>query len=76
MTRWTDDGADRGDEADRALDLLVEQTEQEDDEHDQGPLFPLRLVQSDDDMVTEATDDHERGRWSAEELAMHLVEEQ
>jgi hypothetical protein len=71
MTRWTD-----RDDDDRALDLLVEQTEQEDDAHDQGPLFPLRLAQGEDGMVTEAVTDHERGRWSAEELGMHLVEEQ
>ena len=71
MTRWTD-----RDDDDRALDRLAEQAEQEDDEHDEGRLFPLRLVQGEDDMVTEAASDHERGRWSAEELAMHLVEEQ
>jgi hypothetical protein len=56
----------------RLVDLLVAQVEQE-DEPDEGPLFPLRLVQGDDDVVVEASRDC--GGWSAEELAMHLVEE-
>lgn len=56
------------------LELLVEQAEQ-DDEPDSGRLFPLRLVQGEDDVVTETSYDHDRGRWAAEELAMHLVEE-
>ena len=75
MTAPTDGaGTTRREDDDRLLELLLEQVEQE-DERDEGPLFPLRLVQGEDDMVTETSRDHDRGRWSAEELAMHLVEE-
>lgn len=59
-------------DGERLLDLLVAQVEQE-DQPDEGPLFPLRLVQGEDDVVAEASRDC--GGWSAEELAMHLVEE-
>jgi hypothetical protein len=54
------------------VDLLIGQVEQE-DEPDEGPLFPLRLVQGEDDVVVETSRDG--GGWSAEELAMHLVGE-
>ena len=62
------------DREDLLLELLAEQAEQ-DDEADAGRLWPLRLVQGEDDVVAETSDDHDRGRWSAEELAMHVVEE-
>lgn len=76
MAPSTDDGGGttRREDEDRLLDLVLEQLG-EDDEPDQGRLFPLRLVQGEDDMVTETCREHDRSRWSAEELAMHLVEE-
>ena len=52
------------------VDLLVDEVE---DESREGPLYPMRLVQGEDDIVTDTSRD--RGGWSAEELAMHLVEE-
>lgn len=58
----------------RLVDLLAEQFDEE-DVPDGGRLFPLRLVQGDDDVLTETSRDPDRGRWSAEELAMHLVDE-
>jgi hypothetical protein len=77
MTSSASGGAGRGDE-ERLLDLLVAQIEQEEqaaalEVGSEGRLFPLRLVQGEDDIVADAYRD--RGGWSAEELAMHLLDE-
>lgn len=58
----------------RLVDLLAEQGEQDEDRVDVRPLYPFRLVQGDDDLLTETCRDG--GGWSAEELAMHLVQEE
>lgn len=59
------------DDEDRLVALLGD--EFEDDDRLEGRLYPLRLVQGDDDVLPGTSRD--RGGWSAEELAMHLVEE-
>jgi hypothetical protein len=59
------------DDEDRLVDLFEDEVEE--DGQDEGPLYPMRLVQGEDDIVTDTSRD--RGGWSAEELAMHLVEE-
>jgi hypothetical protein len=68
------DPAEQSDE--RLVDLLVEQYEQEhdDDVVDRSSGFPLRLVEAGDD--THATGYRDSGGWSAEELAMHLVDDE
>lgn len=73
MERYTKDAARTTgrDAEDHLVDLLIAQVE--DEEPDEGRLYPLRLVQGEDDVLTETSRD--RGGWSAEELAMHLVEE-
>lgn len=73
MDPSTNDGARSTglDGVERLVDLLVAQIE--DDEPVEVRLYPLRLVQGEDDVVADTCRD--RGRWSAEELAMHLVEE-
>ena len=59
------------DDEDRLVELYADEVEE--DEPSEGPLYPMRLVQGEDDIVTDTSRD--RGGWSAEELAMHLVEE-
>jgi hypothetical protein len=63
----------RGEE-ERLVDLLAEQFEEDQDEPDSGRLYPLRLLQTDDDVLADTS--YDRGGWSPEECAMHLVEDQ
>lgn len=63
----------RGDD-ERLVDLLAEQSEQDLDDEDLGRMYPMRLVDGEDDVRADTS--YDRGGWSAEECAMHLVEEQ
>lgn len=65
---------DRRDDDERLVDLLAEQSEEDQDDADMGRLYPMRLVQGEDDVRADTS--YDRGGWSAEECAMHLVEEQ